>query len=292
MKNYLEKIPKMIQSIPAISGNTLALIDLIGKGDYKTNDLAKMIETDITLSSRCLQMVNSPVFALKSQVGSIKRAVVLLGATTVANIALQTVLSKALSKNLTGYQCSSDELWKHSLMAAIAARRVAGEMKLECKDTAYAAGLLHDIGKLIISEFLVEEADHIQEALSDMHDFLGSEESLLGTDHAQVGSLIAESWRLPEVFRMVILHHHRPSDAPEAFQNLILCVHLGDIFAMMAGTGTGLDTMSYPLDPLAEKFMKNDVAWELQKFPKLLLDIDVEYQEAVALTNGIGGRDV
>ncbi len=292
MTNYLEKIPKMIKSIPAFSGNTLALITAIGEGNYQTDELVKLIETDITLSGRCLQMVNSPIYGLKTQVGSIKRAVVLLGASTVAQVALQTALSKALKTNLKGYQSNRDELWNHSLMAAIAARRVAREMNFECEDTAYAAGLLHDIGKIIISEFLVEEADHIQETMEEYQDFLGSEESLFGTDHAQAGALIADSWRLPEVFRLAILHHHRPSDAPKAFQNLILSVHLGDIFAMMAGTGTGMDTMSYPLDSMAERFMKNDVAWELNTFPKLLLDIDVEYQEAVALADGRGGSDV
>ena len=147
--NYTQKIKGLIGSLPAISSSTVSIINMIAAGDYQINDLVRLIETDLTLSSRCLQTVNSPLYGLKSEISSIKRAVVMLGAKTVAEIAVQTSLGKALAQDLSGYQSGREDLWRHGLCTAIASKKAATQLlDPDTAEIAYTAGLLHDIGKV------------------------------------------------------------------------------------------------------------------------------------------------
>ncbi len=291
--SYAEAAIRRVRSIPPISDATFSIIKLIAKGDYETSELVRIIETDLTLSARCLHMVNSPFYGLRSQVSTIKRAVILLGGITVAHLALQTGLSRMFEVRLNGYGAGSHDLWRHSLRTAIAARQIARLTFSKLSEgLAYTAGLIHDIGKVVISEFLEDESvqERIRVGDMDPDDFLESERRFFGVDHAEVGANIAESWNLPETLLEAIVHHHRPSLASLESQELCLAVHLGDVFSMLAGAGTGLDTMSYALDPMVDRFIKRDADWELKSFPKLLMDIDAEFQEAMELSKMSGGH--
>ncbi len=132
-----EALMTRIKSLPPISSTTLEITHLISNQSYRTADLVKLIETDLTLASKCLQMVNSPLFGLKAKVATIQRAVVLLGSNTVANIALQTGMSKIFKEDLVGYNSTKEDLWQHGLRTAIASRLVAE--RLLCKEQAGVA---------------------------------------------------------------------------------------------------------------------------------------------------------
>jgi len=157
---------------------------------------------------------------------------------------------------------------------------------------AYTAGLLHDIGKIVLSDFFENEefAAKVEDGAMDNDDFLGSEERLFGINHAQVGARIAESWNLPQPLQVAILHHHQPSAAPDEFQELCLAVHLGDVFSMLAGVGAGMDSSRYTLDPMVDRFIRRDADWELKSFPKLLGDIETEFREALSLSDADASR--
>ncbi len=284
-----------INSLPLISNTTLDITRMIANQSYRTGDLVKLIETDLTLASKCLQMVNSPMFGLKSKVATIQRAVVLLGSNTVAMIAMQTGMSKILRQDLTGYNSTKEDLWQHGLRAAIASRVVMEHLfDKSLSGIAYAAGLLHDIGKIVISQFLEEQvADWSQDHKgSEPQDFLQAEQAHLGTNHAIVGAMVAAHWNLPDPIGVIIRHHHQPSQAPEEFRDLTLSVHMGDIFAMLEGFTTQLDGMSYAIDPIAEACVRRDPKWEIQTYPKLLLEIDTEFVKALKLSASTRGDDV
>ena len=293
--SYENKVARKVKSMPPLSTTTMDIIKLIAQEDYATEDIVRLIETDMTLAGRCLQAVNSPAIGLRAKVVTIQRAVILLGANTVADIALQTGMTELFNFNLTGYSSTAEELWRHCLRTAIASRRVASEILCsKTGDVAYAAGLLHDIGKVIISEFLEEQSDNLfsgTETDSD-RDFLEAENALFGTDHTRVGARIAEKWHLPTAFQMAIRYHHQPGNAPEEWRELCLAVHIGDMLAMLVGEGTALDNMSYSIDPMVDKYIMRDKNWEMKTFPRLLLNIDTECQKAANLCSGMGGADV
>lgn len=287
-----EALLSRIKSLPLISSTTLEITRLISNQSYRTGDLVKLIETDLTLASKCLQMVNSPLFGLKAKVGTIQRAVVLLGSNTVANIALQTGMSKCFKEDLVGYNSTKEDLWQHGLRTAIASRLITEQLfGLESSGLAYAAGLLHDIGKIVISDFLEQNYAEFSAPtiMRDHKDFLDAESQKLGCNHAKVGEMVAQKWNLPEPIGVAIQHHHHPSEAPDEYRELTLAVHLGDVFAMLEGYTTQLDGLSYTIDPIAEEYVKKDPAWEIKTYPKLLLEIDSEFVKAIKLSTASTG---
>ncbi|MCG8671360.1 MAG: HDOD domain-containing protein, partial [Pseudomonadales bacterium] len=243
-----------------------------------------------------LQSINSPLYGLKSRVETIQRAVLLLGARNIAAMALQTGLSTVFKMNMEGYDSADEDLWSNGLRTAIAARRVMKQLldRPDQADIAYATGLMHDLGKIVTSEFLREKSRQYIENVYREHEgnFLAAENALFGTNHVLIGESIAKNWHLPESFAIVMRYHHTPSEAPEEYRELAIATHLGDHFSMMAGAGTILDSMDYPIDPIVDRYVKRDAKWETYTFPKLLLDIDKEYQKAVGFSSESGGNDV
>ncbi len=293
MSRYRVKAIKHIKSIPPLSRVTLGITRMIADENYAIDELVRLIETDLTLAGRCLQSINSPLYGLKSRVDTIGRAVVMLGARNIAAMALQTGLSTVFRMNLEGYDSSQEDLWNNGLRTAIAARRVMRDLlsRPELGDIAYATGLMHDLGKIVISDFLREKSRQYIEQVYHEHEgnFLAAEDAMFGTNHTLIGEQIAQSWHLPPSFAAVMRYHHAPSEAPEEHRALAVAAHLGDMFSMMLGDGTALDSMDYPIDAIVDSFLTRGPDWETHVFPKLLLDIDNEYRTAIELS---GGPDV
>jgi putative nucleotidyltransferase with HDIG domain len=142
-------------------------------------------------------------------------------------------------------------LWEHNLRTAIAAKAVARLAKQEISpDVAFTGGILHDIGKTVISDFLKDTAAEVVHELDEgkLPDYLAGEEEKLGVNHCMVGEELARAWKIPSPFPEIIRYHHRPQEAPAQCRGEVYAVHVGDILAMMEGTGTGSDAMCYQLD--------------------------------------------
>ena len=133
----------------------------------------------------------------------------------------------------------------------MAARYVSSKAKVELNPgLAFTGGILHDIGKGILSDYLHNSAPQLLENLQRqaIANYLEGEKNILGIDHAEAGFEVAKTWKLPDALQMIIRYHHAPQDAPEEFRPIIYAVHIGDIVAMMGGYGTGSDTLQYKLD--------------------------------------------
>ncbi len=187
---------------------------------------------------------------------------------------------------LEGYEDQAGGLWRHDLFCAIASRAVSRFARDEFgADLAFTAGLLHDLGKAILSDFLRGTSSGVlaEIASGNTADYLAAEKALLGLDHARVGFELAQSWQLPEVLQQIILHHHHPLEAEEQVRPLAYAVHLGDILAMMGGHGTGSDAMRYHLDQGYTEYFNitnEDLA-------RLLLEVTEEFQKLEASLNVI-----
>lgn len=236
---------------PMLSTGAIRIIDLAARADHTLDEIIDQIRNDAPLTAKLLRVVNSPVYGLLEPATSVERAVSYLGENTVVSIILEDTLGPYLSQPLEGYQSGGGDLWRHDLRCAIAAKEIALLNRNRCQpDTAFTAGLLHDIGKSVLSGFLKDEYLRILEELMAraLPDYTTGEREHLGIDHAEVGAILAENWKLPEIFRAVIRHHHEPAQATDEFRTIVYTVHLGDILAMMAGYGTGTDNLFYRLD--------------------------------------------
>lgn len=246
-QEIIQKVKALIDTTPPLSQTTSQLLATIGEPQHSLNDIVAIVETDSILTSLVLKTVNSSVYGLPHEIETVTEAVRYLGDTVVAGLALKSEKSDIYNSDLSGYLAESDENWAHSLKTAIAARHFAkrfseGTVK---ESVAYTAGIVHDIGKTLISGFLDTE----QQDLLMQNEFIEMEKDLIGISHDYAGAMLADKWKLPQAIKEVIQYHHTPSKAGDQYKKLVYIVHLADITAMMSGSGTGADSMRHTIAP-------------------------------------------
>ncbi len=255
----IQEIVDKTNRIPMLSQSSLRLLELVRSQKHNVQDITRLVECDPALTANLLKVVNAPAFGLGQPVSSLSRAISFLGDKMVVGIALATCSPKVFNAGLEGYEGERGELWRHSLRSAIASREIARHArKMISEDVAFTAGILHDIGKAVISEFLQGQLQRVLAVLDgeQSESFLQAEQAALGMDHCQVGVALAKRWRLPMQLMQVIEHHHYPARAENEHKPLVYVAHLGDIVAMMGGAGTGADTLLYPLDDQYEEYIE------------------------------------
>ncbi len=244
-------ISDRIKEMPMLSVVASRLLELTGGDDHSLQDVAKIVENDAYLTTRVLRVVNSAAFAPIEPIHTVSKAIVYLGEKMVVGIAIGACSAKIFKNPLSGYEAAAGALWEHSLRTAIAAREIASyTKKVISSNLAFTAGLLHDIGKSVISEFLHGNVDEMVNMCDEgrVENFLKAERNTIGTDHAEVGCELATHWHLPESLATVIRYHHEPNKSDDKYRPLVYAVHVGDLLAMMGGTGTGADSLSYTID--------------------------------------------
>jgi putative nucleotidyltransferase with HDIG domain len=257
----------------------MRLIDIMAEDDHTLQDVLQVVESDSVLTASVLKVVNSAAFGLMSEITSISRAVAYVGDKLVVGLAIGACAGDIYNDPLKGYSVETrGSLWRHSLKTAIASREIASySIKKTSREIAYTAGILHDIGKAILSDFLGGLKPVLLETLDNQMevDYLKVERNSIGIDHCEVGFELAKHWNLPEPLKQIIRNHHHPVEADEKYRDLAYVVHLGDMIAMIAGTGTGIDTMQYQIDNQYDDFV--DVT--SMEIEKLILDVDEQFNK-------------
>lgn len=253
-----EEIQKVISSVPLLSASASQLLQTTTDPDHDLQSIVQIVKTDATLTARVLKIVNSAAFGLINEITSLDRAISYLGERLIVGIAIGDCASHLFDKDLMGYEGEHGALWRHDLRTAIASREVVVQSNLDINpDLAFTAGLLHDIGKALISDYLHGTAAEVLGKIEnqEVSDYLSAEEAMIGFSHPLAGYELALTWKLPESIAEVIRYHHTPSGAREDLQPLVYAVHLGDNIAMMGGCGTGADSMQYKLDSNYTQFI-------------------------------------
>lgn len=189
-----------LPTIPAIAQKILAIVD---KDDTAADKMAKIIESDQSLTVRILSLANSAYYGRRAQIATVKQAVVVIGWVMLKQVSLGVLMSKAL-----GVGKNRLKFWRHSLMTAHAAS-IAMERSGSRADVAFIGGLLHDVGKLVLDSTLPDEYQKVQALLEESgSDVVAAERSIFETDHVEVGAWMAERWQFPpELVAAIRLHH-------------------------------------------------------------------------------------
>jgi putative nucleotidyltransferase with HDIG domain len=253
---------KDIQSLPQF------IIETLNKLDDPTSsatDVGNTLSLDQGLVVRVLRLANSAYYGLSRKITGVPEAISYLGFKTVRSIVLAATVYKFMDNSFSGYSLDKGELWRHSQSVAAVCRYLSERLKIAESEEAYIGGLMHDIGKIVLNDYvhfgysiilrLVEE---------DGVSFCEAERQVLGFDHAQVGGLIMEQWNLPESYAYITTYHHTPEALPEElkdYRNIVDIVHVSNSICLMLGVGIGADGMQYNIstDSLAHLGIENRV---------------------------------
>ncbi len=224
-----QELLSALRAITPIPQTALKIIHLISADDFLTDEVAATIETDQVLAAKVISLCNSALFMAKQPIDSVNEAVVLLGSSHLLSMVATAASEAILSGNQSGYAMLKGGLYKHALAVAHTSRLIAQEHTQENPGVAYTAGLLHDIGKVGLDHYFTT----FRPLFYQDHDPVGSdlillEHQLLGTDHQQVGLLLADEWGLPPSITQAITHHHAPEQA-QSHRELCHLVHLADL---------------------------------------------------------------
>lgn len=222
-----KRLETAVERMPAFPKSVQKILELTRNINCAPKDIVSVIEKDPVVTMKILKVLNSTFYALPNKVTSVNRAVVFLGLNTVKNLALSFASIGVLpNSNSAGFDM--DRYLRHSLIAAGVARQLATSHAAKQIDPmdCYIAGLLHDFGKIVFAQFMVEE---FREALQTsnksgqrLHD---TESEFIGANHAVVGSMLAERWQFPKTLVECIRQHH---DVPVAEGPLSECLYLAD----------------------------------------------------------------
>lgn len=244
----LEDILSRIKKLPALPLVVDKLLELLQAPTSTATQLADVIATDQALTARILKLVNSSFYALRSQVVKITHAIALLGFDAIKDITLGLSVVAMFDRGRVGGGLDNDTFWEHSLCCATCARLIAERARYTPAEEAFVAGLLHDIGKLVLHDHFRRDFDAaLRTACNDLVPLPEAERRVLSTDHAAVGAALAEHWRLPPGLGATIAGHHAYDDT----NTLNTIVYLANALAKAKRIGSGGNVLLEPVDDRA-----------------------------------------
>jgi len=250
-----KQILQTVEDLPPMPQVAQKARQVVSNPDSSFKELAKVIETDQAIAAKVLRMANSAYYGSVGDVSSVRQASVVLGTKTLIELLNLACASGPLSKTLKGYDLEAEDLWKHSLAVASGSRIIAKKRSAELAEDAFSAGLIHDVGKLILDSYIFERREAFERVIQKgTESFLEIEKQVLGFDHAEIASEVCEKWQIPSHLSFAIRHHHDPLQSDE--NELAYIIHVADITAMMTGIGGGIDGMLYKIDDRAMDFLK------------------------------------
>lgn len=202
-------------------------------------DVQAMVERDMSCSVKLLKLANSAYYGFSRQIKTVREAIVIIGLDGVKNVVMSLGIADAFTKGTPTERVFLTNLWVHSMATASASAMLSRAIPGITSSVAYCAGLLHDFGKVIMSQHFGSEYEKVIIATRDEKlSLMGTERNLLGVDHAMVGSWLAEAWDLPEVVTEILRDHH--GNGPwEVSKSHVALAGIADALAYESRVGHG-----------------------------------------------------
>jgi putative nucleotidyltransferase with HDIG domain len=244
----LARIRAHIVRMSGLSTTAMKVLRTCNEPGACANDINRAVSLDPVLTGRILQLINSAYYSLPTKVNSLTRAIILLGLNTVKNVVLSFAIFETFSKRDSFRVVAADEFWAHSLSTAVIAKLLAARQGVPRGDQEdfFVAGLMHDIGKIPLNHLFSDlywQAAQVAE--SSKRGMRSAEEELIGTDHCQVGLMIARKWQLSDAMVEALARHHMSIDGKANGLQLAQAVALADCVAHTMGAtlpgGVSLD---------------------------------------------------
>jgi HD-like signal output (HDOD) protein len=250
--------------------------ELVESRTASASDLHRVIKMDPALSAKILRLVNSAYYGLPGRVGSLEKAVILLGITAVRNLAIAAGVEQLFRQlRLTG-AISGRDLWVHSLAVATASRELAQRAGMAHLEEVFMAGIIHDMGLLAAAQAVPQDFSQVvMTCIGSKQPWEAAETEILGIGHCAAGAKLADRWHFPSYLVEMITTHHTWPELPEA-SDLAGVIYIADTIAGGLGEGFTLTSHSQVIEPpmLARlSVTEQDVADVWQNLPSYLEEL-------------------
>ena len=250
IKPTSEELDRAIAQIQPIPQVALKIIRTMQSDDFHLWDVARQIRHDQVISANVLKMCNTAYVSANVGIESIDQALLILGAQRVYQFVLSSVMSVFFESSSRGYSMSIGGLYHHAVSTAIVSEQISKLTRHAEPDIAYTAGLLHDIGKVLLDQYVASALPLFYgKVASEGEQLLNVERSLLGITHHEAGERLAELWAFPPSIKDVIAYHGQPELAQHN-KDLVTVVHLADLLISRFSSGYelgGIDTDLLPV---------------------------------------------
>jgi len=237
---YQNKIKHYIMQMPSLPTSVTKVIEVCNNPKTSPVDLDKVISLDPVLMGRVIKLINSAYYGIQNKITSLVRAIIMLGLNTVKNLALSTAVLDRLSDKNSFKALNMEGFWRHSLCTGVVAKLIAKERKIDTKqlDEYFAAGLLHDIGKIPLNNIVSDEfIKAMAIADSEKIPLYLAEKRAFDMDHTDTGAMIVEAWHLTGAIADTIRYHHSLELYSGEYKDIIITVAVADNYANKNGIG-------------------------------------------------------
>ena len=246
-KGLKDKILKSVKELPPMPQVVIKTQELIADSNTDAKQIAEIIETDPGIATKVLKVANSSYYGMSGKISSISHASVVLGHKILGEVVTLAGAEGILDRKLPGYGYDSKDLWKHSLAVAFGSKIISNSKNPDLVKEAHMAGLIHDVGKLILDSHIVEKKEEIESFMEkEEKTFLDAESQYFGFNHAEIASEVCKKWNFPESLNFAIKHHHQPGNSDGSELSYIL--HMADYIAILSGIGYDSDDVLYELE--------------------------------------------
>ena len=236
-------IKSAIDHMKPIPQVALKCLRLINEGGYAIEQLAEEIRKDQVITARMLSLANSAMFAKSSPIQSLDHALIYLGQDQLARLILTASVHSFYDQSTTGYSLCKGGLYHHAVGCAQVAEVLAAKTRKVDRRIAYTAGLLHDIGKVVLDQYVAPAYPlFYRQVMEKNENVIATEKRLLGIDHTEVGYLLAKQWMFPESLVHVIRHHHQPNKKND-HKPLAVIVYMADLLLSRFHIGFELERL-------------------------------------------------
>ena len=248
MDKVVTKVKESIEKMPPLSPVVHKIINVANDVTASAQDLTDVIQLDPVLTAKVIRMVNSAYFGLPQEIKSLKHAVVMLGINTIKNVALSSAMMGQIALKQQG-EMDGENFWKHSLGVGVASKLIARKLGVDDKYTEeyFIAGLIHDIGKVLINNFFPEEMNDIVSLSAEKKgNITDLEKQRLGLSHEEIGIAIGKKWTFENNLLYAVGRHHYPVIKGEsAIFSMIVCI--ADTFAKVMKIGFSGNSVIEPV---------------------------------------------
>ena len=272
-QTFLKKLDT-IPDIPTLPSIVFKVNEMLQDNDTSIKKLGKIIEKDQAIVIKILQLVNSTFYGFRSKIKNIPHAVIILGFNTIRNSIVAVSIVKAFSGGKTFELFEIKDFWRHSIAAAVISRCLAEQTRLDSPDDCFVASLLHDIGKIVLSQHFTELFGLVLKSVKeDGLSFYEAEKKLLPATHAQIGGYLAKRWQFPVTLIDSITYHHEIRETVSNINQLVI-LHTANTIANNYKGDSKMRPDFSSIDPKARRIMSRQIETVSDWFPGVQPEIE------------------